>query len=278
MRLSHPSELRRVIPILIIAMFGVVEAVNLAVAQEVPEKEINARTLEQMTARWQKLRAFLQIDGQEMEIDRLEKPISNYSESTRESSHYGTLWVWTTTGRPVAVLAQSKSYGESIWGYELAALSEGVSVVMHDDWRWSPRSALKMTPFPNAPPVAGSAVARLRQIKDLARRCAVSEMYFNEPFELRMLPSPIYRYQDDRAAVIDGALFSFAHGTNPEAVVVIECRQQQTESVWSYGFLPFGGAALTGKLDGTTVWSKEATRETRAQELYSTWLESEPAE
>jgi hypothetical protein len=32
---------------------------------------------------------------------------------------------------------------------------------------------------------------------------------------------------------------------------------------------------VTTKLDGKRVWSKELTRESKAQELYSTWLETE---
>ena len=39
-------------------------------------------------------------------------------------------------------------------------------------------------------------------------------------------------------------------------------------------FLPLAGAGVTAKLNGRTVWSKEATRMSKAQELYSTWLEN----
>ncbi len=74
--------------------------------------------------------------------------------------------------------------------------------------------------------------------------------------------------------MIDGGLFNFAHGTNPEAVMVIECRQLETGLEWSYGFLPLAGAALTAKLDGKIVWSKAGTSSSRAQKFYSVWLET----
>jgi hypothetical protein len=90
-----------------------------------------------------------------------------------------------------------------------------------------------------------------------------------------LLPRPVYRYENQKDGLIEGALFIYAHGTNPEALAVIECREESSGAVWSFGFVPLAGAAVTAKLDGETVWSKEATRESRAQEVYSTWLETD---
>src|SRR5262245_19167597 len=237
------------------------------------EKEQRRQTREQMGARWKKLRAFVQVAGEEEEVDRVQEPIFTFTERTRETGHLGTLWVWGTKGRPVALLSQNKAYDQLVWGFELAALSEGVTVMMHDGWRWSPKSALKMTPFENAPRVADSDAKRLSQMKGLAQKFAVSEQYLDASFELRLLPSPVYRYQDEETGLIDGALFNFAHGTNPEALSVIECRKGDSGPRWSYGFLPLAGAGVIAKLDGNTVWTKEPTRESKAQDLYSTWLE-----
>jgi hypothetical protein len=231
-------------------------------------------TREQMAARWTRLRALVRAGDQQREIERVAEPIFTYSESTRESGHLGTMWVWGTTGRPVALLAQNKAYGEPLWGFELVALAEGVSVEMHDGWTWSPKSAVQMKPLKDAPVAAESKIKRLTQLKGLAERFTLTEQYFDESFVLRLLPRPVYRYQDDEAGLIDGALFNFAHGTNPEIFAVIECRKEASGSVWSYGFLPLAGAGVTAQLDGTTVWTKEPTRESKAQELYSTWLET----
>jgi hypothetical protein len=242
--------------------------------KDTAEKEQRRQTREQMVARWKTLRAFERVAGEEKEVDRVQEPIFTFSEPTRETGHLGTLWVWGTKGRPVALLSQNKAYDQPVWGFELAALSEGVSVVMHDGWRWSPKSVLRMTPFENVPRVADSNAKRLSQMKSLAQKFAVSEQYLNSSFELRLLPSPIYRYQDEEIGLIDGALFNFAHGTNPEALAVIECRKESSGPTWSYGFLPLAGAGVIAKLDGSAVWSKEPTRESKAQELYSTWLEN----
>ena len=43
----------------------------------------------------------------------------------------------------------------------------------------------------------------------------------------------------------------------------------------SLQLLPLAGAGVTAMLGGKTVWTKESTRESKAQELYSTWLETD---
>src|SRR5262245_55717583 len=243
-------------------------------AEDPAEKE-GKQTRQRMLARWNKMRALLRVAGKEQEVDRVKDPIFSYAEPTRETGDVGTVWVWGTRGRPVALLTQSKANGRPVWGFELVALAEGVSVVMHDGWRWSPKSALKTKPFADAPPPADSDVRRLSQMKSLVERFSLSERYNDESFELRLLPRPVYRYQDEDNGLIDGALFNFAHGTNPEVLALIECRKESSGPVWSYGFLPLAGAGVTAKLKGKPVWSKEPTRESRAQEMYSTWLETD---
>lgn len=243
--------------------------------EDAAEKEQRQQTRQRMLDRWKKLRAHVRIDGDEREVDRLGEPIFTFSEPTRETGHLGTVWVWGTKGRPVALLSQNKAYGQPVWGFELVALSEGVSVVMHDGWKWSPESALKMTPFVNSPPPAASDGRRLSQMKNLVEQFTITERYQEQSIELRLLPRSVYRYEDKESGLIDGALFCFAHGTNPEVFAVIECRKESSSPVWSYGFLPLAGAGVTAKLEDKTVWSKEPTRESRAQAMYSTWLETE---
>jgi hypothetical protein len=244
-------------------------------AKDPAQAEEQKQTRQRMLERWHKMRAFVRVADKEQEVDRLKDPIFAYAEPARETGGVGTMWVWGTRGRPVALLAQSKANNRPVWGFELVALTEGVSVVMHDGWRWCPKSAVKTAPFADAPPPADSDVRRLSQMKSLVEQFSLSEQHKGESFELRLLPRPVYRYQDKDNGLLDGSLFNFAHGTNPEVLALIECRKESSGPVWSYGFLPLAGAGVTAKLDGKPVWSKDPTRETRAQEMYSTWLESE---
>ena len=40
--------------------------------------------------------------------------------------------------------------------------------------------------------------------------------------ELRLLPKPLYRYEPKAGPVIDGAVFAFVMGTDPESLLLIE--------------------------------------------------------
>src|SRR5262249_42800986 len=150
-------------------------------AEDPAEKE-GKQTRERMLDRWNKMRALLRVAGKEQEVARLKDPIFSYAEPTRETGGVGTVWVWRTRGRPVALLTQSKANDRPVWGFELVALTEGVSVVVHDGWRWSPKSALKTKPFADAPPPADSDVRRLSQMKSLVERFSLSEQYKDESF------------------------------------------------------------------------------------------------
>lgn len=243
-------------------------------AQDTPEQPDTAPWKAEMAARWSRVRAYEQQDGARQEVARVAEPIFNYVETAREKGHYGTLWVWGEQGRPVALLAQGMDIGGPARGFELAALTRGVSVVMHDGWEWNPQtSALELQEFPQAPSAAATDAARLVQIKSLARQFDVSETLGDERYQLRLLPTPVYRYRDETQGLLDGAFFLYAHGTNPEALLVIECRQHNDESAWSYGFVPLAAAAVTAQRKDRTVWSKEPTPGPKRQDPYSTWLE-----
>jgi hypothetical protein len=60
-------------------------------------------------------------------------------------------------------------------------------------------------------------------MKEIARRfhCRLSGNG-PEDQDLRLLPSPIYGYNSDQADVLDGALFAYVQGTDPE--VILMCR------------------------------------------------------
>jgi hypothetical protein len=248
--------------------------VDLATGQEPSEK--HAELKRKMMARWKESRAFLWKGDEKAELDRVAEPVFSFIETARENGHHlGTVWVWGSDGRPLALMAQGRDLDHPLSGYELIALSDDVSAVMHDGWEWRPRkSALILKQFSDSPAMGGTEAARLIQMRALARRFEVSESFNSETHQLRLLPQPFYRYKDTAKGLIDGAFFNFAHGTNPEALLVIECHQRPAAATWSYGFVPLAGAEVTARLNGESVWTKRSTMGSRLQEPYSTWLES----
>lgn len=102
---------------------------------------------------------------------------------------------------------------------------------------------------------------RLRQFKQLARRFEADEFYKprgqskKERYALRLLPQPIHRYSDPDSGVLDGGLFVFAFGTNPEIILQIECLGNEgTSPKWHYRCVRTSAAELSVRLNGEEVW------------------------
>jgi hypothetical protein len=121
----------------------------------------------------------------------------------------------------------------------------------------------------DAPPAAEPA-ARLRQIKSLAKRFSVYQIF--EPAmqreELRLLVQPLHRYSDKHAKIREGVLFAFALGTNPEALLFLEARDDAAgEMAWHYGYARRGSSAsLHGLLDGREIWNVAALVQVTAKD------------
>jgi hypothetical protein len=83
----------------------------------------------------------------------------------------------------------------------------------------------------------------------LARRFAAKERITQESIECRLLTQPIDRYQSAADKIVDGAIFAFANGTNPEIGVVFESDEER----WLYGILRMTSAESSVTLDGRQV-------------------------
>jgi hypothetical protein len=68
------------------------------------------------------------------------------------------------------------------------------------------------------------------------------------------LTQPIDRYRSAAEKIVDGAIFAFANGTNPEVGVVFETDGQR----WQYGALRLTSAEASVWLDGRQVAAYES--------------------
>jgi hypothetical protein len=64
--------------------------------------------------------------------------------------------------------------------------------------------------------------------------------------ECRLLSQPLDRDADPEQQVVDGALFVFANGTNPELALLLECNDRE----WFYGVLRMTSARIYAEPDG----------------------------
>ena len=248
-----------------LAVLGVLAFIGLSGAllrgdDDEGEKLVRAERLVEMTRRWQAYKASLIRDGKETNLEHYPAPLLRWNDPARKDAPIkdGALWAWGTKGRPTALLTQ-ESYGGQ-WVCELisASTADRVAVVTDHGWRWSPEEpGLQLFEFKSAPSLAESAPVRLAQMRALARRFEIVQIGHDDTvYKLRFMPQPIHRYDDTSTGLIDGALFAYAWGTNPETIVVVECQRKQSQNTWRYGFLPTTVARVEAKLDGKNVWSR----------------------
>lgn len=93
-------------------------------------------------------------------------------------------------------------------------------------------------------------------MREIARRFAFEDRGAkDELYELRLMPHPVHRYQAADAGLVDGALFVFAYGTNPQALLVIELHRDKEAMNWHYGCARVSGDAVSATLDGKPVFA-----------------------
>jgi len=214
------------------------------------------------------------------------EPVLRYGDSTRKN-HESSLWIWGSKGRPSAIVAiefyPNRPKG-SAWLLEIASLSserisaERVTAERGDELAWTAKEpGLALATIADTDPPADKPARRLAQMRDLRKRFAAHERETSEGrIELRPLTSPLYRYEDVAKEVVDGAIFSFANGTNPEVLLVLEARQTKAAAVWRYGLVQMTGAAVAVQLDGKQVWQRGEADPPAVRESYvNGWIPSE---
>jgi hypothetical protein len=125
--------------------------------------------------------------------------------------------------------------------------------------------------IPEAPAPANTEPGRLRQIRDLSQRFSAREFYdkTGQDYTLRLLSRPIDRYADAASGLVDGAIFIYANGTNPEALLVIEARRIGSSSPsWSYAAAPLTRAEPTIRLDQKDVWTYPSKKVASPEDTY----------
>jgi hypothetical protein len=174
-------------------------------------------------------------------------------------SFHGSVFVWTSHGRPEVIASIYKWYSQTPHlGVELHSLaSSPVRAVRSGQPEWFPnRAGVELKPIAGAPAPAGSPAQRLRQMRDLAKEFTASETDRNGVIrELRLLTQPLYRYQSTDSAVLDGALFTFAEGTDTEIIMLIEARKGDSGFVWHYALARMNSVALRVLHRKRPVWS-----------------------
>ena len=172
----------------------------------------------------------------------------------------GDVFVWTYAGRPEMIGCilsgpNSANLREAYQEFHLLGERPIHDADMLSKFRWTPAEGLALRSIERAPAPAATAPLRLAQMRQILREFSAM-MNANGEWELRLLPQPLMRYQPTDGDVVDGALFTFIwpKGTDPELILLLECRKTQDGLAWFYAPVRFSTRELWLNHEGKEVW------------------------
>lgn len=187
--------------------------------------------------------------------------IMRWANNSRGSQNGATM-IWIKNGRPEAVCCIYPWQGEL--RHEFDSLSVGlIQGTYKEEIVWQPKTAgLTMTEIPGATEPAATANRRKLQLRELSRQFkGIMTGWKNDDSdreELRLLGQPLYSYQSTDPEVIDGALFGFVQGTDPEILLLIEARSVAAAAPkWMFAFVRRTSGGLEGHHNGKLVWQAD---------------------
>jgi len=141
-----------------------------------------------------------------------------------------------TEGRPTA-LVTAELYGREgqrrvLLNHEFIGVDEPGLRLKRGAFEWEPPDdAVKFHEFDATMAPVKVKQVRLTQMQRLADRFKISETWRGRQSDLERFGAPIHRYKPSDNANSDGAMFIFALGDNPEAILFVESDGQH----WSWG-------------------------------------------
>lgn len=182
-------------------------------------------------------------------------------QNTVDKSVHGNIFVWTRDGRPEVVASIYQFYSPKVeFAAELQSLSLSPIVLeKRGEKLWTPKEAglvLKMFDDTSAP--ATSKPQRLIKMRQLADQFTGRMVdWSGEPYRLRLMPKPLFRYESTDPQVLDGAMFALTYTTDPEVLVTIEARKSGDEFRWMYGFARMNVGELRVFNRDQEIWRAE---------------------
>ncbi|WLD11331.1 hypothetical protein [Planctellipticum variicoloris] len=221
-------------------------------------------------------------------------PILQYTNPERGLQHHGASYIWTWNGRPLCI--------GSIWSVvppedpehrwisnELHSLAAGPLRSRHPprvgqrgpvpQWE-TDRPGIVWVDVPDAPEPAATASLRLVQMRRIAEQYTArltSNVGNEKPGDLRLLTKPLYRYPTDASEALDGGLFAYVQGTDPEVLMLLEASKSGDGPRWRIGFARFTNTTAVVQRDGRAVWECDRARLFVGDHPYFVFLRIHPA-
>jgi hypothetical protein len=217
-----------------------------------------------------RLQAYFQKSAAEYQLFRDEnrtQPLEFVPEAVfhwkQDNDWRGDVFVWTYEGRPEVVggvFVSSPSGNVRTVYHEFRSLAlKPIGTITSPVGSWTADTGIVLTPVPKAQAPALSESLRGAQLRQIAKDFTVTMKNDGDPWELRLLPKPLYRYSSPSQKVVDGALFAYVwtRGTDPECLLLLEARDEEAGLRWVYTPVRFTVRPLEMKHSGTSIWTSE---------------------
>jgi hypothetical protein len=193
------------------------------------------------------------------------QPVLRWRNVARGQEGEAMMVVWAHNGRPLAMASIYPWRGKLC--HEFDSLSRENKLIARDKDQviWSPSSAgVEFKDMPGSPKPAKKLAERLRQMKAIAERFRATMTGWQgddtDREELRLMPRPLFRYDLTNAKepdpnLLDGALFGYVQGTDPEVVLVLEAIGTAEKAAWQYALVRATSGGLEVKLGAEVVWT-----------------------
>jgi hypothetical protein len=174
-------------------------------------------------------------------LELKKEPVFEWLNPARQAQQ-GAVFLWLRDGRPAALACIFSHPHDNLPGrkimHELHALDPEKLLVKRDEYhQWKPQAGLARKELSGAAPPAAAAGARLLQMRRLAQEFTGHSLDRDgKRWQLRLLPTPLYRYPAAKTGVVDGALFALmsSAGTDPEVLLLIEAKEVDGKRHWEY--------------------------------------------
>jgi hypothetical protein len=210
-------------------------------------------------------------------LELKKEPVFEWANLSRGTTQ-GVVYIWLRDGRPAALgcmfsFPHAKLPGRTVV-HEMHALDREKLVVKRDGpFDWKPEAGLERKELPDAGVPADTAAARLIQMKKLAGEFSGHSLdRQKKPWDLKLLPTPLYRYPTAKTGVVDGALFALIStaGTDPEVLLLVEASEVDGKLRWEYALGRFSDWELHVERKEKEVWSSASSGPKHLYRVFTT--------
>jgi len=204
------------------------------------------------------------------ELRLVPTPILTFTNPVRQRDQHGAAFVWTSDGRPEvlgaiwSVITPDDSTKRHL-SHEFHSLSLAPIYSQHEprttqrgtvpDWAAN-EAGIERETIPNAQTPSKVASLRLTQMRRWARgfRARIPPNLVDGEGSLRLLPQPLHRYRSERHRVLDGGVFAFVMGTDPELILLIEAVELEGSPRWQFAAAQLSNLPMQLDYQGKQVW------------------------